>query len=148
MRRRTELAARPAGTIFVAALGDSITAGSPGYDPSRSNAELLGFGEDPQSQWEYWAQQRNPRVRFRNCGVFGERTTRSRAACSPARRAPDVSSSRAGQRHRAGPAGRRGGGRNLRAMVDRGKSLGLRVEVAELIPWNNGYPDASRRSAG
>ena len=34
-------------------------------------------------------------------------------------------------------------GRNLRAMVERGKKLGLRVEIAELIPWNNGYPDAA-----
>ncbi len=32
--------------------------------------------------------------------------------------------------------------RNLRTMIARGKSLGLRVEVAELIPWNNGYPGA------
>jgi lysophospholipase L1-like esterase len=29
---------------------------------------------------------------------------------------------------------------NLRAMVERGKKLGLRVEVAEVLPWNNGYP--------
>jgi lysophospholipase L1-like esterase len=29
---------------------------------------------------------------------------------------------------------------NLRRMVERGKSLGLKVEIAELIPWNNGYP--------
>ena len=29
---------------------------------------------------------------------------------------------------------------NLRRMVVRGKQLGLEVEIAELIPWNNGYP--------
>ncbi len=33
--------------------------------------------------------------------------------------------------------------RNLRAMVDRGKKLGLRVEIAQPIPWNNRYPDAA-----
>jgi lysophospholipase L1-like esterase len=27
-------------------------------------------------------------------------------------------------------------------MVERGKRLGLRVALAELLPWNNGYPHA------
>ena len=31
---------------------------------------------------------------------------------------------------------------NLRAMVQQGKALGLRVAIAELLPWNNGYPEA------
>ena len=30
---------------------------------------------------------------------------------------------------------------NLDAMVKRGESLGLKVEIAQLIPWNNGYPE-------
>jgi lysophospholipase L1-like esterase len=33
---------------------------------------------------------------------------------------------------------------NLRRMVLRGKELGLRVAIAELLPWNNGYPEADR----
>ncbi len=31
---------------------------------------------------------------------------------------------------------------NLRAMVRRGKELGLRVLLVDLLPWNNGWPDA------
>jgi lysophospholipase L1-like esterase len=31
---------------------------------------------------------------------------------------------------------------NLRAMVRRGKELGLPVAVADVLPWNNGWPDA------
>ena len=31
---------------------------------------------------------------------------------------------------------------DLRAMVRRGKELGLRVGVADVLPWNNGWPDA------
>ena len=27
-------------------------------------------------------------------------------------------------------------------MVERGKKLGLRVAITELLPWNNGYPEA------
>jgi lysophospholipase L1-like esterase len=32
--------------------------------------------------------------------------------------------------------------RNLRAMVRRGKELGLRVVLLDLLPWNNGWPGA------
>lgn len=33
---------------------------------------------------------------------------------------------------------------NLRAMVRRGKELGLRVALADVLPWNNGWPAAER----
>jgi len=29
---------------------------------------------------------------------------------------------------------------NLHAMVRRGKELGLRVAIADVLPWNNGWP--------
>jgi lysophospholipase L1-like esterase len=31
---------------------------------------------------------------------------------------------------------------NLRAMVRRGKELGLRVALIDVLPWNNGWPEA------
>ena len=31
---------------------------------------------------------------------------------------------------------------NLHAMVQRGKEQGLRVLLADVLPWNNGWPDA------
>jgi lysophospholipase L1-like esterase len=31
---------------------------------------------------------------------------------------------------------------HLRAMVQRGKELGLRVALIDLLPWNNGWPGA------
>jgi lysophospholipase L1-like esterase len=135
-------AARPAGTTFVAALGDSITSGSPGFDPSHARAKLLGFGDDPQSQWEYWAERKNPRLRFRNCGVFGERTDEIARRLLACQKGADVLVVQGGINDIAQgrPVGE--AARNLRAMVERGKSLGLRVEIAELIPWNNGYPGA------
>ncbi len=34
---------------------------------------------------------------------------------------------------------------DLRAMVRRGKELGLRVAIADVLPWNNGWPDAEPR---
>jgi lysophospholipase L1-like esterase len=33
---------------------------------------------------------------------------------------------------------------NLRAMVRRGKERGLRVALADVLPWNNGWPGADR----
>lgn len=32
--------------------------------------------------------------------------------------------------------------RNLREMVRRGKELGLEVLLVDVLPWNNGWPDA------
>jgi lysophospholipase L1-like esterase len=34
---------------------------------------------------------------------------------------------------------------NLRAMVRRGKELSLRVALVDVLPWNNGWPDAEPR---
>jgi xylan 1,4-beta-xylosidase len=33
--------------------------------------------------------------------------------------------------------------RRLRAMVRRGKALGLAVALTDLLPWNNGHPQAT-----
>ena len=34
---------------------------------------------------------------------------------------------------------------NLRAMVLHGKELGLRVALVDVLPWNNGWPDAESK---
>jgi lysophospholipase L1-like esterase len=135
----------PAKTTLVAALGDAITAGSPGFNPSHDLAKLLGQGEIPKSQWEYWAQQKDPRLEFRNCGVYGERTDEiARRLLSCARGAQmlvvqgGINDLQQGRTPAQAAA-------NLRSMVARGKKLGLKVEVAELIPWNNGHPTFDTR---
>jgi lysophospholipase L1-like esterase len=139
---KTKPTVRTGPTIFVAALGDSITSGSPGYDPSHGNAKLLGFAENPKSQWEYWAQQKDPRLEFRNCGVYGERTDEIARRLLACQKGADVLVVQGGINDIAQGRSPAEAARNLRAMVERGKSLGLRVEIAELIPWNNGYPAA------
>jgi len=131
----------PSRTIFVAALGDSITAGSPGYDPSHGNAKLLGSAENVQSQWEYWAQQADQRLRFRNCGVFGERTDEIARRLFACERGADVLVVQGGINDLAQGRAVSEAAANLDAMVKRGESLGLKVEIAQLIPWNNGYPE-------
>ena len=136
---------RAGRTIFVAALGDSITAGSPGYDPSHDRAKLLGFGDDPQSQWEYWAARKDPRLRFRNCGVYGERTDQIAARLVSCQTGADVLVLEGGIDDIVQGRPVASAARSLRAMVERGKSLGLRIDLAEVVPWNNGYPYAAPR---
>ena len=64
---------------LVAALGDSITAGSPLWDPVPASRDRIaaptGMVPDERSQWGSWFERADPRRRrVRNCGVFEERT--------------------------------------------------------------------------
>lgn len=127
---------------LVATLGDSITAGSPGYDPDPLQRDVLGFGADAKSQWQYWAHKQHPELEFRNCGVYGERTdqiAKRLDACAKGAKALIVQGgiNDIAQGRLVEPAAA-----NLRRMVERGKSVGLRVAIVDLLPWNNGYPEA------
>ncbi|HVS28471.1 MAG TPA: SGNH/GDSL hydrolase family protein [Solirubrobacteraceae bacterium] len=131
--------------VVIAALGDSITAGSPLWDPDSAVRNRLGDRLNQQSQYEFWAQRRlGPRVSFRNCGVYGERTDQI------ARRLPGCARSAQALIIQGGindiVQGRPVAlaARDLRAMVRAGKRLGLRVELVDVLPWNNGYPRADR----
>lgn len=119
---------------MVAALGDSITEGSPGFDSRR--------GGDETSQWEYWAVQIEPRLEFRNCGIHGQRTDEIMARLDECARGADVLVVQGGINDIAQGRTVEDAADNLRAMVRRGKELGLRVALVELLPWNNGWPAA------
>jgi lysophospholipase L1-like esterase len=129
-------------TTLVAALGDSITAGSPGYDPDPRQRDNLGFGADGKSQWEYWAQKQHPELRFRNCGVYGERTDQIAKRLDECAKDAQVLVVQGGINDIAQGRSLERAAANLRKMVGRGKELGRRVVIAELLPWNNGYPQA------
>jgi lysophospholipase L1-like esterase len=128
--------------IVVCALGDSITAGSPGFDPDPSERQRRGFGDDPESQWEHWAALQDPRLEFRNHGIYGQRTDEIAARLENCVVGADVLVVQGGindiaQGRRVEPAAQ-----NLRGMVRRGRELGLGVVLADVLPWNNGWPDA------
>jgi lysophospholipase L1-like esterase len=129
-------------STLVAALGDSITAGSPGYDPDPRQRDNLGFGSEEKSQWEYWAQRKHPDLRFRNCGVYGERTDEIAARLGECATDAQVLVVQGGINDIAQGRPVEPAAENLRRMVERGKELGLRVAIADLLPWNNGYPQA------
>jgi len=130
------------GSIVVAALGDSITAGNPGWDPDPERRKLEDPGDDETSQYLYWAQARDPRLLCRNLGVGGERTDQIKARIAVAVAGADVLVVQGGindivQGRRLDLAAN-----DLRAMVKEGKAAGLLVVIAEVLPWNNGWPDA------
>jgi lysophospholipase L1-like esterase len=119
--------------LVVAALGDSITEGSPDYDAQR--------GGDEQSQWEYWAARSNPALAFRNSGRYGERTDEIRLRLEECARGADVLVVQGGVNDIAQGRPVEAAAADLRAMVVRGKELALRVALADVLPWNNGWPD-------
>jgi lysophospholipase L1-like esterase len=139
-------ARRPTHPILIAALGVSITAGSPLWDPDpRVRAQAPDQLND-QSQYEYWAQRRLGRnARFRNCGVFGERTDQIARRLEHCARGAQVLIVQGGINDLAQGRRARAAADRLRAMVRRGKALGLRVALADVLPWNNGHPRFTAR---
>lgn len=133
----------PGDEVLVAALGDSIHAGSPLWDPDAEKRAAIGGSVDERSQWEYWARRRMPGVRFRNCGVFGERTDQIAARldrCAGGAKALVV---QGGINDIVQGRAVTDAARDLEAMVKRGKARGLGVVLAEVLPWNNGHPQAA-----
>jgi lysophospholipase L1-like esterase len=136
------------GSILVAALGDSITAGAPIWDPDTAIRAQIGTAADERSQYQYWAAAADSRLEFRNCGISGERT--------------DQIAIRLGRCAAGADALIIGGGINdiaqgrpvndiaadLRAMVEAGREMGLPVALTDVLPWNNGHPQADASIEG
>ena len=112
-------------SIVVAALGDSITEGSPG---------LRG--------WDFWTARADPHLRIRNCGIYGERTDEIAARLDECVQGADMLIVQGGINDIAQGRAVDAAARNLRTMVRRGVELGLRVALADVLPWNNGWADA------
>jgi lysophospholipase L1-like esterase len=132
-----------AGQTVVAALGDSITAGAPLWDPDPSVRSRIPDA-DRRSQYGYWAERALAGTSFRNCGVSGQITEEIAARLDECAHDADVLIVQGGVNDIAQGLPPTGAAENLRGMVRRGKELGLRVAVVELLPWNGGYPAADR----
>jgi lysophospholipase L1-like esterase len=126
--------------IVIAVLGDSISAGNPGWDP---NPELRDReGHNPESQYEHWAALLDDRLDFRNYGVGGERTDEIAARLEQSVAGADVLLVQGGINDIVQGRPIEDAAANLRWMVQRGKELGLAVMIADVLPWNRGWPDA------
>jgi lysophospholipase L1-like esterase len=89
-----------------------------------------------------WAARGDPRVEIRNCGIYGQRTDEIAARLDDCAQGADVLVVQGGINDIAQGREVESAAANLRGMVRRGKELGLRVVLADVLPWNNGWPDA------
>jgi lysophospholipase L1-like esterase len=126
--------------IRVSALGDSITAGNPGWDPDPARRPFEG--DNPESQYLYWAAHADPRIEFRNHGVGGETTAEILRRFEDAAADADVLVVQGGINDVVHDLDLDAAAANLREMVRRGKARGLGVVLANVLPWNKGWPDA------
>ena len=111
--------------LIIAALGDSITEGSPG---------LRG--------WDVWAARADVRFEIRNCGIYGQRTDEIAARLETCARGAEVLIVQGGINDIAQGREVETAAANFRAMVGSGKELVPRVVIADVLPWNNGWPAA------
>jgi lysophospholipase L1-like esterase len=126
--------------ILVSALGDSITAGTPYWDPDPAIRATIGPELDERHQWGYWAAQANPGIVVRNHGVNGERSDQIAARLDGAIDGADVLIIQGGINDIAQGAPLEGALANLASMVGRGREAGLPLAIVNLLPWNNGFP--------
>ena len=142
-----------ADAVSVAALGDSITAGNPLYDPDPAQREVLGFGDNEESQFVFWAAQAAPRLEFANCGVFGERTDEIALRLADCAEGADLVIVQGGINDIAQTLGTdpqamdetiASAAANIDGMLAEAEELGLDAAVANVLPWNNGHPAADR----
>jgi lysophospholipase L1-like esterase len=124
----------------IAALGDSITAGSPFWDPDPEVREEIGAALDERSQWEFWATRADPGLVFRNCGVYGERTDQIAKRLEAAVVGADALVVQGGINDIAQGRPVESAAEDLRRMVRRGLDFGLLVALADVLPWNGGWP--------
>ena len=124
-------------------LGDSITAGNPGYDPDPARQPFEG--DDPESQYLYWAALADARIDFRNHGVGGERTDQIRARFQAAAAGADVLVVQGGINDVVQGRPIEKAAADIRELVRLGKAHDLGVVVADVLPWNRGWPDAEPR---
>ena len=117
--------------IRIAAIGDSITAGSP-WD----HDETIG--------WPAAAAAADPRLRFTVRAAHGRRTDEIAPWLDDAAAGVEALVVQGGINDLAQGCPVADAAANLGVMIRRGQALGLRVAIANLLPWNNGWPEAER----
>jgi lysophospholipase L1-like esterase len=131
--------------FLIVAMGDSTTAGTPGWK-SRIEAPPDGEGDET-SQYAYWLVRAHPEWTVVNQGVNGERSDQIRA-----RFARDVLALKPGavviiagvnDVYQGRPAAHVV--EQLRAMYDEAKAAGIAVVAGSIIPYNTATPEQNAR---
>ncbi len=123
--------------IVVAVAGDSISAGSPLWDPDEAVRARIA-APDERSRWQFWAARADPRLEFHTSAVYGERTDEIAQRLDLVLPGADVLVVQGGindvvQRRPVEEAAR-----SLEEMLARGRDAGVELALADVLPWNNG----------
>jgi lysophospholipase L1-like esterase len=135
----------PFQKVVIVALGDSTTAGTPGF---RSAVESPPRGSgDQTSQYAYWLMQAHPEWEVLNRGVNGERSDQvharfDRDVLAAAPRAVVIIAG-VNDVYQGFPVTHVIG--QLTAMFDRGSGAGIRVVAGSILPYNTATPAENAR---
>lgn len=131
--------------LRIVAIGDSTTAGTPGWK-SPVEAPPDGAGDET-SQYAYWLMKAHPEWTVLNRGVNGERSDQIRARFERdvilATPAIVVIVAGVNDVYQGRPAAHVTA--ELRAMYDRAADAGIRVVAGTIIPYNTATPDQNAR---
>jgi lysophospholipase L1-like esterase len=135
----------PSKNSRVIAMGDSTTAGTPGWR-SRVEAPPAGSG-DPTSQYAYWLMQAHPAWDVLNHGVNGERSDEilARFERDVVALDPEVVVIIAGVNDVYQGRGTQHVVEQLRAMYARAGSSDIRVIAGSIIPYNTATAEQNAR---
>jgi len=123
--------------IVVAVAGDSISAGSPLWDPDPAVRARIPT-PDERSQWQWWAAQADPRLEFRTTAVYGERTDQIARRLDLILDGADVLVVQGGINDVVQQRLVEAAALSIAAMLERGRAAGLALAVTDVLPWNNG----------
>jgi lysophospholipase L1-like esterase len=125
------------GEIVVAVVGDSISAGSPLWDPEPAVRARIP-APDERSHWQWWARRADTRLEFQTSAVYGERTDEIARRVDLVLPGAAVLVVQGGINDVVQGRSVEEAGGNLEAMLERGRAAGLALAVADVLPWNNG----------
>jgi len=123
--------------VVVAVAGDSISAGSPFWDPDEAvRARIPAL--DEQSQWQWWASRADARLEFRTTAAYGARTDQIARRVERVLPGADLLVVQGGINDVVQWRAVEEVARDIGAMLERGRAAGLALAVTDVLPWNNG----------
>lgn len=123
--------------IVVAVAGDSISAGSPLWDPDPDVRARIP-SPDERSHWQRWAAQADARLEFRTTAVYGERTDQIASRLDLVLAGADVLVVQGGINDIVQGRPVEFAALDIAAMLQRGRRAGVALAVTDVLPWNNG----------
>jgi lysophospholipase L1-like esterase len=131
--------------VTIVAIGDSTTAGAPGFK-SPVEAPPDGSG-DVESQYAYWLMKTHPDWRVLNRGVNGERSDEihARFASHVLAASPDIVVVIAGVNDIYQGRSAEAVERELEAIFDAARAARLPVVAGSIVPYNTASSDENRR---